>query len=131
MIDATPKAVWGVLTDIARWADWMPRIRSARLDGPLAPGAVIHWRIDDMTIASRLTHVNAPTRLAWAGSDGESEGVHVWSLFVEGRRTRLVNAETFDGPAARAYPVAFGEHLVDALEQWNLCLKCRVEGAAR
>ena len=131
MIDAASSAVWAVLRDVARWADWMPRIRAARLDGRLAPGGVIHWRIDDMRIVSRLTHVDAPTRLAWAGGDGESEGVHVWSLLAVGRRTRLVNAESFDGPAARADPAAFRERLVDALEQWNLCLKRRVEGGAR
>ena len=130
MIDVAPSAVWAVLTDVARWADWMPRIHMARLAGPLAPGGIIHWQIDDMRIASRLTHADPPTRLAWAGSDGESEGIHVWSLVPEGGRTRLVNAESFDGPAARADPAAFTKHLVEALEQWNLCLKRQVEGAA-
>lgn len=42
-IDAEPKAVWAILTDVPKWTEWLPEFVSARLDGPLAPGTTLYW----------------------------------------------------------------------------------------
>ena len=42
-INASPDAVWAVLTDVDSWTEWLPEFASARLDGPLVPGTTLYW----------------------------------------------------------------------------------------
>lgn len=130
VIAAAPSAVWAVLTDIARWPDWFPRITAASIDGPVAVGSVIHWRTGAMTIASRLTMVEDARRLDWDGMSDGTRGLHSWTLVAEGHGTRARNAESMSGGAADADAAKLQSVLDDMLARWNEHLKRRCEGDA-
>jgi uncharacterized protein YndB with AHSA1/START domain len=86
MIDASPEAVWKILTDADGYAEWNPEI--VGIAGQIASGGRItaRVRLGDGAIRSvtmRVTALEAPTRMEWVG--GMPLG-----LFV-GRRTFSVN----------------------------------------
>ena len=115
-IDAHPASVWAVLTDIGQWPDWMPEIASARLDGPLAPGSVIHWQPQGQVVESRLVEVIPERRLVWNGTDG---AVHVWELVPTGSGTLLRNEESIDSWKVAKGSKEGSQILTQGLSMWN------------
>ncbi|MET0405033.1 MAG: SRPBCC family protein [Cystobacter sp.] len=115
LIDASPKAIWSVLTDIDRWTELMPEIASARLEGPLAPGSVIFWEPPGQVVESRLVVVEAERRLIWNGTDG---AVHVWELIPMANGTLLRNEESIDTWTLDG-PMDGSAFLTKALHLWN------------
>ena len=126
-IAAPRERVWAVLTDISQWPDWMEMITAAQLQGGLARGGESHWSIAGAAIRSTLREVIPACRLAWTGSDGTHEGIHIWELQPNGTETRLSNAESITGAAD---PIAHQKALEAALSLWNLSLKARAESGA-
>lgn len=123
-IDAEPKAVWAILTDVPKWTEWLPEFVSARLDGPLAPGTTLYWEPQGQKIVSRLVVVEPPHRLIWNGSGG---AVHVWELASVRNGTMLRNAESIE---QWTFPEASGEQrmfLRETLGVWNARLAARVK----
>jgi uncharacterized protein YndB with AHSA1/START domain len=115
-IDVSPGSVWEVLTDIGHWPAWMPEIASARLDGPLAPGSVIHWQPHGQVVESRLVEVITERRLVWNGTDG---AVHVWELLPSGSGTLLRNEESIDRWKVAKGPKESSQILAQGLAMWN------------
>mgnify|MGYP003592805926 CR=1 FL=1 len=55
---ASPQAVWDCLSDVARWHEWNPGVRSAALDGFFAEGAWFTMDLPEgMSLRSRLVDV--------------------------------------------------------------------------
>jgi uncharacterized protein YndB with AHSA1/START domain len=115
-ISAPPASVWEVLTDIGHWPDWMPEIASARLEGPLAPGSVIHWEPQGQIVESRLVEVIPERRLVWNGTDG---AVHVWELIPAGSGTLLRNEESIDSWKVAKESKEGSQILTQGLAMWN------------
>ena len=71
--------VWDYICDVGLWPQWAPTVEKAWVDGgaPLAPGARVEQRAKLMfgatrRRAQRVTAVEAPSRLAFAGPMGTS-----------------------------------------------------------
>ena len=71
--------VWDYICDVGRWPQWAPTVEKAWVDGgvPLAPGTRVEQRAKLMfgatrRRAQRVTAVEAPSRLAFAGPMGTS-----------------------------------------------------------
>jgi len=84
-IDASPTAVWSILTDAGAYQQWNPEI--VGIDGTITLGGRItaHVRLGDGAIRrvpQRVTGLEAPNRMEWTG------GLPL-GLFV-GRRTFTV-----------------------------------------
>ena len=130
-IDATPAAVWAVLTDTVAYPEWNPHL--VRMDGPLAEGERVSLTVEqsgrENTLTVRVTEFDAPHRLEWVGRVGVSflfEGTHAFELdpLDGGERTRLHNTE-----ASRGLLVGFvvEPDARGAYEAMNAALKARVE----
>ena len=130
-IGASPDQVWAIFTDIAGWVDWMEPITSARLEGPLAPGSIIHWSVAGtdfsaagMEIPSKLVDVEPGRRLAWQGAVAGLTGTHVWEFEPSSTGTRLTNSESIFGAEDSAKDTI---ELESFLRYWNARLKATVE----
>ncbi len=100
LIQATPQAVWDVLTDAASWTAWNPTVD--RVDGTIAPGQKI-------TVYARLSPGRAfpvkvsvfepPLRMVWTGGMplGLFKGERTYTLTPLAGGTQFAMRETFSG----------------------------------
>jgi uncharacterized protein YndB with AHSA1/START domain len=100
VIDAPIDRVWDVLTEIESWPSWNRDVRSASMDGPVAPGSTFRWKAGPGTITSRLEHVERPHVVAWSGRTLGIRAVHVWRLESRGEGTLARTEESYDGLVA-------------------------------
>jgi hypothetical protein len=129
-IAAPPAAVWAVLADTARWADWNPFIRS--LEGRLDPGARLAARMHPegrrpMTFRPRVTVAEPGRELRWQGRlilPGLFDGEHWFTLDPAPGGTRLRHGERFSGVLVPLVPV---DGFARDFNRMNEALKVRRE----
>lgn len=122
-IDATPAAVWAVLTDTAAYPQWNSFIR--RWEGEISLGARQLVRIEPtassgQTFRPRIVDVDPGRELTWLGRvglPGVLDGRHRYAVEPVGAdRSRLVQAEVLSGALVPLFrriltvdtPAAFG-----------------------
>jgi hypothetical protein len=105
-IDATPLAVWAILTDLSHYPDWNPHIREAA--GLVAAGNRLTMRMfppKGRPVTIRPLVLVAEPGVEWrlrGGLPGPLgrlvfSGEHRFTLTPAGGGTRLVQSETFRG----------------------------------
>jgi hypothetical protein len=101
-VNASPAAVWAVLTDLDRYAEWNPLFPAA--SGEVATGKTIRLRIVSpangrlMTIKPKVVVARPGVELRWAaGLPGLISGEHHFTLSESDGGTRLDQGETFRG----------------------------------
>jgi uncharacterized protein YndB with AHSA1/START domain len=89
--------VWAYLCDVGRWPEWAPTVRECWVTGgaPLQPGAQVEQRAKGIFGTSRhraqkVTTVEAPRRLAFAGPMGTSAAR--WGMELEPMDERQTDA---------------------------------------
>lgn len=97
VVAAPPDAVWRLISDIESWPAWNPGVRSARLEGELAPGSTFRWKAGPGTIISTLQSVEPEREIGWSGRTMGIEAVHVYRLEPVGDDTRVVSEESWAG----------------------------------
>jgi uncharacterized protein YndB with AHSA1/START domain len=101
VIDAAPEAVWALLSDIEGWPAWNPDVKSAHLEGPLAPGTEFVWKAGPSTIHSVLRVVEPPERIGWTGRTMGIGAAHVWDITAAAGGSRVRTEESWDGLIVR------------------------------
>jgi hypothetical protein len=134
VIAAPPEAVWAVLADFARYAEWNPLNIAAR--GEARPGAKVEMTFLNLAgkpgsvIRQRTTLVAcAPGReLAWAGVVPLIfHGRHGFQLAPEGGGTRVTQTERLSGLLPATWSAAKIERdFVSHYEAVNAALAARV-----
>jgi hypothetical protein len=134
-INAPPKRVWAVLTDLARHAEWNPFIRS--ITGELRHGARLAVRIQPpgrkaMTFKPKVLKVAPNEELRWLGRllfPGIFDREHIFELRAidEGDRTLVVQREEFSGILVRPLWRSLDTDTRRGFEAMNRALKERVE----
>ena len=114
---ATPAAVWAVLRDLDRWAEWDTSMEWVRLDGPLAVGSsVVMKPIGQDPITSTITAVDEGVRYADETVFGEVtlRFSHTLHPTADGG-TRVVHRLEVDGPDAAAVGAMVSEDFPEAM----------------
>ncbi|WP_405573800.1 SRPBCC domain-containing protein [Streptomyces phaeochromogenes] len=97
-IDATPQAVWDVLTDFATYGEWST-FTSA--EGTAHVGNRLTMRMPGMTFRPTITVATPGEELRWVGTLGTKRLFHGQHSFVLSPNpdgtTRLTNHEEFSG----------------------------------
>jgi uncharacterized protein YndB with AHSA1/START domain len=100
-IAAPPDIVWDVLTQLDRWPQWNPDVKSMAFDGPLAPGSEFRWKAGPGTIVSTLEQVEPPHFVRWRGRTMSIRAIHEWRLEPKDGGTAVETEESFYGLLAR------------------------------
>ncbi len=131
VIQASPDAVWNVLTDFPSHSGWDPFL--SKIDGKPVVGERLAVRFQNgMTMRPVVTRAERPRVFEWFGKllfGGLFDGRHRFELIDEGCATRLVQSEQFSGmlvPLVKKL-LADTERQFTAL---NAALKQRVEQPA-
>jgi hypothetical protein len=97
VIDATPRQIYDVLTDVARWPAWDPNVAATRAHAgrALQPGDRFVQHTAGYRIEARVLDAEPGRWLRWRGEDG-IVGVHSFRLIPLGDgRTLVINREEF------------------------------------
>lgn len=101
-IDAPPEAVWAILTELGRYAEWNPLFPEA--SGEVAGGNRITLQSVHpangrrMTVKPKITVADPDAELRWVSSlPGIISGEHLFTLTPADGGTRLVQSETYRG----------------------------------
>jgi hypothetical protein len=100
-IEAAPEVVWDVLTTIGDWPSWNPDVRTAALDGDLAPGTTFRWKAGPGTITSTIQELDPPHRITWTGRTVGIKAIHVYRLEAGATGTSVVSEESWAGLPVR------------------------------
>jgi hypothetical protein len=128
-IDASPDAVWAVLTDAGAYPDWDSGVQS--VEGTIAPGEQITVRSEanpGRAFPVKVTEFAPGQRMTWSGGMplGLFKGVRTFALTPSGDGTRFVMREQYTGPLLpliwRSMP-----DLQASFDQFAAGLKARVE----
>jgi hypothetical protein len=136
-IDAAPEAVWQVLTDLDRYADWNPYIVSS--EGRAEVGERLKNRMQPpggrgMTFKPTVTAAEQGASFEWLGRlglPGVFDGRHRFDLAPnENGGTVLTQSEQFDGILVRLMRTSLDTATMAGFEAMNAALKTRVEATA-
>jgi hypothetical protein len=98
-IDATPEAVWDVLTDFAAYGQWS---NFSAAEGTARVGTRLTMRMPGMSFRPTVTVATPGQELRWAGTLGVKQLFHGQHSFIlspnHDGTTRLTNREEFSGP---------------------------------
>ena len=135
-IEATPEAVWSVLTNFDAYPDWNPFIRS--LSGTLTKGEQLDVNLGasgkkPMSFTPVVTVIIPGEEFAWLGHlgmKGVFDGHHHFRLSVSGTGTRLDHFEEFSGVLSAVVLASIKSSTTRGFQEMNQALKDRVEAKA-
>ena len=130
-IDASPDAVWRILTDGAAYREWNPEI--VGIDGPIVLGGRItaHVRLGDGAIRKvpqRVTALEQPTRMQWTGGLplGLFVGRRTFTLVPTGKGVEFRMHLEMSGPLASLILKSVGDRQPE-IDRFSAGLKHRAE----
>jgi hypothetical protein len=132
-IDASPAAVWAVLTDFAHYASWNPFV--VNVAGQAEQGSTLSVTIAPpgarrMTLKPVITEVTPEQVLEWwghLGLRGIFDGRHRFELHPVAGGTRLVQSEVFTGVLVPFVARTLDRGTAAGFALMNAALKARAE----
>jgi hypothetical protein len=132
-IDASPDAVWDVLTDLSEYQDWNPFVVAG--SGEVAVGEQIEIRMrksegSDTTFKPTVTEATSPSTFEWLGRlaiPGLFAGRHRFDLLSSETGTRVVHSEEFSGVLVPLLWNSLDRKTRGEFEAMNVAMKERVE----
>jgi hypothetical protein len=131
--------VWAYFCDVGRWPEWAPTVLECwvRGGGPLQPGSRVEQRAKDLWRthgrSQEVTAVEAPSRVAFAGSMGTSTAR--WGMELEPVDDRQTDAmmwiEVDLAGIMRAVPGLLKGSIQRVSDREMAAIKTAVESAAR
>jgi uncharacterized protein YndB with AHSA1/START domain len=126
-IAATPETVWNVLTDLGRWPDWNPDVKSIALSGEVAEGTQFRWKAGPGTITSTIRAVERPRLIGWTGKTLGIDAAHVYRLEPHDGSTHVSTEESYEGLVASAFRGPLRRVLETSLQNGLERLKAEAE----
>jgi hypothetical protein len=126
-INATPKEVWQVLTNIQTWDEWNKRIKQPKSQGKLEVGSIFTWKTNGSKIKSKI-HTFTPNKiLGWQGKAFGASAIHNWYLEPTGNGTKVKVEESMEGWIINLMKKKMNEKLADDMVYWLEQLKIECE----
>lgn len=136
-IDAPPRVVWDVLTDLDQYAEWNPFVVEAQ--GNVTPGSRLQVRLQSpggkaSKFRPTVTTVEPERTFEWLGHlafRGIFDGRHRFELEPSGSGTRFVQSEEFRGILVPLLSRTLDSKTRQGFEAMNAAIKDRSEAVMR
>ena len=130
MINASPEAIWAILTDAPGYTTWDSGV--VRVEGRIAPGEtikVVSKANPSRTFPVKVAEFVPGQRMVWSGGMplGLFKGVRTFTLAPGGNATKFSMREEYTGPLL---PMIWGSipDLGPSFEQFASGLKAKAQG---
>lgn len=132
VIQATPQAVWSVLTDAAQWTKWNTTVD--KVEGKIAAGEKIkvYAKLSPgRAFPVKVSTFDAPNRMVWTGGMplGLFKGERTYTLTPKAGGVEFFMREAFTGPMAPLITKSIPD-MQPAFEEFAAALKRRCEQGA-
>ena len=136
-IDASPERVWTILTDLDKYSEWNPFIKSAK--GKVIEGKKLEVRISppnkkEMSFKPTVLTAKANAEFRWLGQlifPGIFDGEHVFTVTGNEKGSILVQKEMFKGILVPIVWSSMAKNTKEGFELMNRALKKRAEEAGK
>jgi len=131
-IQATPEAVWAILTDGAKWTSWNPTIE--KVEGSIAPNEKlkVYTKLSPgRAFPVSVTEFAAPRRMVWTGGMplGLFKGARTYTLTPQKGGVEFAMREEFSGLMAPLITRSIPD-LQPSFNEFAAALKRRAEGGS-
>jgi uncharacterized protein YndB with AHSA1/START domain len=131
-INATPEAIWAILTDAPAYPTWNATVSA--VDGRIAPGetVTVHAKIAaGRAFPVKVVTFDAPRRMVWSSAMplGLFKGERVFELVPRSGGVAFSMREEYTGAMAGMITKSIPD-LQPAFDEFAACLKARAENAA-
>ncbi len=134
-IDASPRAIWNILTDFSKFPEWNPLMR---VEGVPREGSRIRLRVGPpgkkpMEFKPTVTRVVQDQELRWLGRliiPGLFDGEHIFE--IDGTNeggVQFVHREIFSGLLVPLFWKRLDSEIREGFMSMNKALKARAEGS--
>lgn len=132
-INANPQQVWEVLTDLGKYPEWNPFIKS--VTGEITVGGKLEVVISppnskEMVFKPTVLSANPHSEFSWLGHlllPGIFDGKHIFTIEGDENGTVLVQKEIFKGALVPLVWKSMEKNTKEGFELMNTALKQRVE----
>ena len=126
-VAADVSIVWEMMSAIDLWPQWNGDVKSASLQGELAPGSKFIWKAGPATITSMILRAQRPHILAWTGTTLGIKAIHIWKLEIRGERVLVKTEESWEGLLPRLLRGPMQGMLKRSIDSGLLHLKAEAE----
>lgn len=126
-INASSERVWGVMTNIDKWATWQTDISKPKLNGELKPETTFDWKTGGAKIHSTLHTVEPYKNFGWTGKTFGMFAIHNWTLTETNGQTKVSVDESMEGFFAKLLKKSFNKNLEKGMQNWLDFLKQECE----
>ncbi|MBX7205553.1 MAG: SRPBCC family protein [Bacteroidia bacterium] len=112
-INAQPKQVWLILTNINQWPKWQSAIQQAYVEEALAEGVTFEWKAGGLFFTSVIHTCAAHRFFGWTGKTIGAFAVHNWEFIPHNGGTLAKVEESLQG----IFPSLFKSAFIRTLEK--------------
>ncbi len=116
-----------MLAHIEQWPSWHPGVRGAELDDALDAGTGFRYEAGPSTNTCVLTHVDAPSALAWRGHSMSVSHARSWRLEERAGACHVSTEQSLSGIVVRLFSGRLLQWSQRELDIWVHLLKLEAE----
>jgi uncharacterized protein YndB with AHSA1/START domain len=126
-IEAPPRTVWSLQTDIDNWSRWQPDITASNLGSPLTVGSIFRWRSGGLNVTSTVQVIEQDHLIGWTGKSQGAQAKHIWKFMPQDNGTLVTTEESMEGWSVRLLKLVMPKFLDNSLNTWLRNLKIQAE----
>jgi Polyketide cyclase / dehydrase and lipid transport len=130
-IEASPRRIWKLQSDINGWSAWQTHIAASRIEDKLKAGTVFHWKARGLNITSTLQVVQVNKCIGFTGKAFGTQARHIFTFKPHKNGTLVIAEESLNGWLAKVMKIILPNYLEKSMDSSLKTLKSKAEGSRK